>query len=216
MESLWALADEELVALARTAGGQKALDLLMLRHLEGLERDIAQLAHIGHLAHEDCLDAQQMALFLLREAVSCYDPAKLRGGLEQPFHAFLLRVVRRRVADFTRRLRRDRKCFGHSLEEVQFDDSQAYHVPDLLGEEQPSSRVGQDPSRIAQANEQRERLAAALEKLSPRQQRIGQILWEGGSRREIAKEFGVGYAKAKRWAEEVIARLRAAVKDKYD
>jgi hypothetical protein len=43
-----------------------------------------------------------------------------------------------------------------------------------------------------------------------------QILWDGGSRREIAKEFGVTYAKAKRWGEEVIARLRAAVKEKYD
>jgi hypothetical protein len=88
-------------------------------------------------------------------------------------------------------------------------------VPGLLGEQKPSSRVGQDPSRIAQANEQRERLAAALEKLSPRQRRIWQILWEGGSRREIAKEFGVTYAKAKRWGEEVIAMLRAAAKEKY-
>jgi DNA-directed RNA polymerase specialized sigma subunit len=121
-----------------------------------------------------------------------------------------------RFVDFARCIRRDRTRCTQSLEATELLDPQAYQLPGLIGCDQSSPRIGEDPAVIAEANEERERLARAVAKLDERQRRVWEAILSGATRRMIAEEFGVTSAVAMHWRQEVIAVLKAAVKDRSE
>ena len=210
------LTDEELVWLVKSAEAPEAMEVLIVRHRARLERLLGFLARRRNLTPEDRPDAHQQAFFILHEAVRGFDPDHTCAAQEHPFAAFLAQVARMRFADFARRLHGERKRLGHSLEEGPPLDSQAFQLPGLVGSAKTSSRFGQDPALLAQVKEEEERLEAAVQRLSPRQRRVWDALSQGASRQMIAEEFGVSYAVAMHWRQEVITILRAAVKEKGD
>jgi RNA polymerase sigma factor (sigma-70 family) len=165
---------------------------------------------------EDRRDAQQQVFFAFCEAVRTFDPARIRAGQKNPFQVFLFQVARRRFRNFARSVERVRKHSGQSLDTVPGLDSQACQLPGLLGCDTPPSRVGRDPVLIAQENEEEERLAAAAEQLTVRQRRVWPAIRQGTSLQEIAQQFGVTYACAWNWRQQIIAALREAVKDKSE
>jgi DNA-binding NarL/FixJ family response regulator len=77
----------------------------------------------------------------------------------------------------------------------------------------PSSRIGEDPARIAQDNEDCERLAAAVESLTERQRRVWEALSKGESLQTIARQFGVTSMTVWNWRQQIIAILREKVRD---
>ena len=213
---LTALADEDLVPLANSCEPQRALDVLILRHRGRLERLVEYLARGQQLTPEDRKDAQQQAVFGLFEAVRFFDPKRVRGVRQHPFRVFLRRVVRMRFVDFARCIRRERKRCTQSLEAAPLLDSQAYQLPALIGYGQSSSRIGQDPAVIAEANEERERLARGVARLDERQRRVWDALLNGATTRMIAEDLGVTPAVAMHWRQEVITILKVAVRYKGD
>jgi hypothetical protein len=83
-----------------------------------------------------------------------------------------------------------------SLEATALLDCQVCQLPGLIGCGQPSSRIGEDPAVIAEANEERERLARAVAKLDDRDRRLWEAIVNGATRQMIAEEFGVTPAVA--------------------
>ena len=211
-----ALADEELVARAKKADGQEALDLFTRRYREWLEHCVAELCKARHWRPEDRQDAQQHVFFWFCEAVRTFDPARIRAGHERPFQAFLFRVIRQRFADFARSVERERKDFGQSLDSLQLLDSQVFQIPGPVGSGEPSSRGGRDPAVIAQENEKYEQLAAAVQKLTERQRQVWELLWSGATLQTVAETFGVSYAGAWYWQQQIVAILPEAVRDKSE
>jgi hypothetical protein len=69
LEALTALTDEDLVALANSLEERRAMDILIVRHRNKLERLVAYLARGEQLTPEDRKDAQRQAIFGLCEAV---------------------------------------------------------------------------------------------------------------------------------------------------
>jgi RNA polymerase sigma factor (sigma-70 family) len=210
------LADEELVALAKKADGQGALDVLILRYLNVLEQWVARRCERRRLGPEDRWDAQQQVLIGFCQAVRTFDPERIRAGQEQPFRVYYFQVIQGRFTNYARSVDRHRKRSGQSLDSMPLRDSQRYQFPGLLGSAKPSSRCGRDPALIAEENEEEERLAAAVQKLPERQQRISELLLNGASLQTVAETFGVSYSTAWNWQQQIIETLREAVRDKSE
>jgi RNA polymerase sigma factor (sigma-70 family) len=98
--------DEVLLLLAREASSQSARDELTCRHWNQFKAHLPRYGIRLALTSWDLEDAQQQAFFWIQEAIGAFDPAQLFLQRGSSFRTFLSRVLRRRLLNFCRSLRR--------------------------------------------------------------------------------------------------------------
>jgi RNA polymerase sigma factor (sigma-70 family) len=103
--------DEVLLLLAREAHCQPARDELTCRYWHKIKSGFPLWAGSRRLTAWEVEDAHQQAFFWIQEAVRDFDPAQLTLPRGSSFQTFLKRVVRLRLSDFLRSLRRNRQRF---------------------------------------------------------------------------------------------------------
>ena len=108
--------DEVLLLLAREARCQPARDELTCRYWHLFKTNLPHWARSHRLTSWELEDAHQQAFFWIQEAVRAFDPVQLSLPQGSSFQTFLKRVVRLRLSDFLRSLRRNNKRF-HPVED---------------------------------------------------------------------------------------------------
>jgi DNA-directed RNA polymerase specialized sigma24 family protein len=98
--------DEVLILLAREASSQCARDELTCRHWNQFKARLPRFGIRLQLTSWDLEDAQQQAFFWIREAIRAFDPVQMFLPQGSSFQTFLNRVLRLRLLDFGRSLRR--------------------------------------------------------------------------------------------------------------
>src|SRR6516225_10229330 len=98
--------DEVLILLAREASSQRARDELTCRHWNQFKARLPRFGIRLRLTCWDLEDAQQQAFFWIREAIDAFDPVQFFLPQGSSFQTFLTRVLRLRLLDFCRSLRR--------------------------------------------------------------------------------------------------------------
>jgi RNA polymerase sigma factor (sigma-70 family) len=138
----------------------------------------------GHrLTPWDLDDVHQQAFFWIQEAVRAFDPGQLSLPRGSSFHTFLHRVVRSRLADFLRSLRRTK----NRLRLVAEPD----HGPERLLRDQNLASAGH-------RDELQRQLDRALRRLDPSARALWQALSDGQRLRDLPKRLGVSYRTLKR------------------
>lgn len=174
--------DARLVARARD-GDRDAYERLVRRHLRVAHRVALSRTGDPHDADDVCQDAFLRALERLED---CRDP--------ESFRAWLLSIVRNRVADLTRRSARSR---GEPLEELGPEDA------GRLASESAGNRGVDEP------------LEAALDELPERQRRVVLMHdYEGWTHREVAEELDIAVGTSRYHLHEARKRLRASLAEK--
>jgi DNA-directed RNA polymerase specialized sigma24 family protein len=108
--------DEVLLLLAREAHCQAARDELTCRYWSLFQANLSLWARGHRLTCWEREDAQQQAFFWIQEAVRAFDAVQLALPQGSSFQTFLRRIIRLRLADFLRSLRRNRQRFRPALE----------------------------------------------------------------------------------------------------
>jgi DNA-directed RNA polymerase specialized sigma24 family protein len=101
--------DEVLLLLAREAHCQPARDELTCRYWRLFKTNLPRWARSHRLTTWELEDAHQQAFFWIQEALRAFDPLQLSLPQGSSFQTFLKRVVRLRLSDFLRSLRRNNK-----------------------------------------------------------------------------------------------------------
>ncbi len=118
------MGSEELVVLAKECGYYPAWEQLLVRHEGWKRRLVAWLASGHRLGGAEAEDAEQQAVFAMREAIASYDTGQLglRGGCS--FRTHLRRVLTARFQDFLRARRRYERGLDRSTSvEVAADEA---------------------------------------------------------------------------------------------
>jgi DNA-directed RNA polymerase specialized sigma24 family protein len=115
--------DEVLVLFAREASSQPARDELTRRHWRHFKTCLATCGIHVRLTAWDLEDAQQQAFFWIREAICAFNQAQMFLPQGSSFQTFLNRVLRLRLLDFGRSLRRRTSRFRLVGEQVDWPDS---------------------------------------------------------------------------------------------
>jgi DNA-directed RNA polymerase specialized sigma24 family protein len=98
--------DEVLVLFAREAGCRAARDELTCRHWSHFKTCLPRCGLRLRLTSWDLDDAQQQAFFWIQEAISAFDLGQCFLPHGSSFQTFLNRVLRWRLLDFCRSLKR--------------------------------------------------------------------------------------------------------------
>jgi RNA polymerase sigma factor (sigma-70 family) len=98
--------DEVLLLFAREASSQPARDELTCRHWSGFKTRSSRYGIRLRLASWDLEDVQQQAFFWIQEAIRAFDPGQCFLPQGSSFQTFLNRVLRLRLLDFCRALKR--------------------------------------------------------------------------------------------------------------
>ena len=189
--------DEVLLLFAREASSQTARDELTCRHWRHFKTRLASCGIRVWLTSWDLDDAQQQAFFWIREAIRAFDPVQLLLPQGSCFQTFLNRVLRLRLLDFCRSLRRRSARLHHVGEPGDW--------PDTLLAEGNFGFSGNEP-------ELHLRLEKAVTELDP----DARVLWTqlrlGKRLRDLPEVLGVTYRTVKRrWRklrEQLIQVLR--------
>jgi RNA polymerase sigma factor (sigma-70 family) len=191
------LPDADLVRLAQAQGPRgPAAAALFLRHYPALCRRVARLAHAAGLPRSHLPDAQHEALLgALPQAIAAYDPVPEGTPGHCSFRTFLGVLVRARLCDFARRVRRAERRLDRSA-----------RVADTLG-----SSPG--PVAAAEGRELRARVAEALRHIDPTDRRLWEESLAGTPLSALARQLGIPYHLAKRRRQAVRAYLAAQLKE---
>jgi RNA polymerase sigma factor (sigma-70 family) len=202
------LTDESLVVLVQQCQFLPARQELLLRYYDWMLGRIAALAHSRGLRGADCDDAQGEAVSALLEAIAHYDTEQLVNKVGRSFRSFQGTVVKRRFADFLKKLRRHRRRYRPF----------AFPVEAGAQRDTPPSKRGLSHLTVIGPYEEavrREELAClqqALNGLSKKQRRLWDRLAAGGSLSDIAREWAVPYDRVRRWRRKLLVEVATCVK----
>jgi DNA-directed RNA polymerase specialized sigma24 family protein len=175
--------DEVLLLLAREGCQQPAGAALTRRHWHRLRAELARCPASRGLSPWDLEDAQQQAYFWIQEAILAFDAGQLIMPRGSSFRTFLHRVVRLRLLDFRRAVRRNN---SHFQTVGQIDDF--------------SDPVHGDAGLAASASS--EDFKAALEDALPLRDPLTRALWkelcQGKRLLDLPKVLDVSYRTLKR------------------
>lgn len=158
---------ERALVMRAQAGDRQAFGELVERYMQ--RAYYVALGLVG--SHDDALDLSQEAFVRAYRARATIDP-------DRPFYAWLYQIVRRLCFNFIR----DRKTRRRKMEEA------TPWLVDLAG--RGAART--DPGKRAERSELRERLEAAIDRLSEREREILVLReFEGLKYREIAELLGL-------------------------
>jgi DNA-directed RNA polymerase specialized sigma24 family protein len=177
---LEATCDEVLLLLAREARCRAAGDELTCRYWRQFQSAPWRNPAARGLSPWDLEDAQQQAYFWIREAIGAYDSGQLALAQGTSFRTFLQRVVQRRLLDFGRSLKRNRK---HDL---------AALGPDRL------QRLPAEGLSAGAREDLHARLARAVSSLDPPMRALWDELCRGRRLRDLADVLAVSYRTLKR------------------
>jgi RNA polymerase sigma factor (sigma-70 family) len=198
--------DEELVLLAQQAGSSsQAILALFYRYEAAIHRLVA--LRVGDV-HQHCIeaeDAAQEATLAVLQGVTCFHALSERSG-DGLVRAFLLRIVRNRLATWARGLRRAERRLDRSKNAGQELEGRAAQVENELR----PPRAGDPAAQIAW-DDCRGRLEDALRCLSVEQRWLWDGLANGRRLRALAVEKGISYDRAKRERRRLLDLLREAV-----
>src|SRR5262249_13174299 len=190
--------DEVLLLLAREAHCQPARDELTRRYWQTFPTTLPRWVRARRLTPWELDDAHQQAFFWIQEAVRAFDPGQLALPRGSTFHTFLRRVVRSRLADFLRSLRRNKsRC--HLVGESD-------HWPErLLREQVPVSAGHREELQL--------RLDRALRLLDPSARALWHALSDGKRLCDLPQLLGVSYRTLKRRWRNLREQLILAFRD---
>jgi RNA polymerase sigma factor (sigma-70 family) len=175
--------DEVLLLFAREAISQPARDELTCRHWSHFKTRLPRYGIRLRLTSWDLEDAQQQAFFWIREAIHAFDPAQLFLQKGSSFQTFLNRVLRLRLLDFCRSLRRTTTRFRCVADPSDWPD------PLLVDEGLDFNGRGHEPHL------QLETVAAQLD---PDARALWNQLRQGKRLRDLPELLGVSYRTVKR------------------
>jgi RNA polymerase sigma factor (sigma-70 family) len=175
--------DEVLLLLAREAHCQPARDELTSRYWHKFQTNLPRWVRGYRLTCWDLDDVHQQAFFWIQEAVRAFDPGQLSLPRGSRFPTFLHRVVRSRLADFLRSLRRNNNRFRLVAEPD--------HGPKRLRREQDLASAGH-------RDELQLQLDQALRLLDPSARALWQALSDGKRLCDLPQRLGVSYRTLKR------------------
>jgi RNA polymerase sigma factor (sigma-70 family) len=207
------MGDEELVVLAQECGYHPALNELILRYHEWMNKLIAHKARRTRLSAADVQDAQQNAVFALREAVGRYDTSeyvKVRGC---SFRTFLRVVLTSRFQDFVKHCGRRERHIDRSAREVDLLESGGSTEDRRTMRRNGSKDNLNDPAEVVERREALARLDQALGRLGEGARRLWELLATGLRLHAVAKELGVSYDSAKRQRQKLLAGLKSQLRE---
>ena len=175
--------DEVLLLLAREAHCQPARDELTCRYWHLFKTDLPRWARSHRLTFWELEDAHQQAFFWIQEAVRAFNPTQLSLPQGSSFQTFLKRVVRLRLSDFLRSLRRNKKRFRP------VEDPDGWPQT-LLREKDLTSDGHQEELHL--------HLEKTLSLLDPPTRALWQELSKGKRLGDLPKLLGVSYRTLKR------------------
>src|SRR5262249_27025100 len=142
-------------------------------------------------------DAQENAVFAIREAIQKFDAHKPAAWKERPFRHFLFQVLHARFLDFVRSQWRSAKhCRPFSDKRRKVDQGKEPH-PLIVWPGEHSGEEGEDPCHLAEEHELLDSLAKELQKLDPAERVVCEYRKAGKSLHQFADDFGIGYEEAK-------------------
>jgi RNA polymerase sigma factor (sigma-70 family) len=183
-----------------------AVRVLWDHHRPGTVRWIAAHAKRWRLPSEDIQDAQQYAIFILREAVEAYQQLPAPKGCA--FRTFWDRLLRRRFANFVRRLQRMERHFDRSVQAMHILETADWRAAGAGRLATWRHVGGGDPACIAQLRELRECYERAFAQLDPTWQWIWEQYLDGKRPRRIAAELGLVLRQVKHLLHQIQMRLR--------
>jgi RNA polymerase sigma factor (sigma-70 family) len=207
------MGDEELVVLAQECGYGPAASELIVRYHKWMYHLVARKARGTRLSAADVQDAQQNAVFAIKEAIDHYNALELGKQKGCSFRTFLRQVLTRRFVDFVRQVKRDRKHFDRSprgADVLEEDNSPCGRRP--IRRDAPHAGTG-DPADTAAWRELMARLHVAVGRLGEEARALWERLASGASLRVIAEEMGVSYDVAKRRRQTLLAQLTAELRE---
>lgn len=194
------LDDHALIVLVAGASDQHpAATVLLLRHITWMQRRIAIDGNRLGLSLPDIEDAQQTLLpDIVPRAIASFRPGVLESGGSQSFKSFLRYVLRQRMRNFARHIRRAERHFDRSVD--------VYSVLELR---HGKGRHGwfENPSRSAERHEFFECLERNLQSLRAAERLLWQMAVSRCSVGEIARVLNVQYHTAKRRRKRFLHKL---------
>jgi RNA polymerase sigma factor (sigma-70 family) len=186
--------DEVLLLLAREARQQAAGDELTCRYWRYLRIRLGQRSAHCRLNQWDREDAQQQAYFWIQEAIRAYDFGQLLQPGGSTFRTFLHRVVRLRLLNFCRSLRRSRQ----------------WHSATTPPGHRPKDPLDQQPAVGGEQEQAYFHLERVLGALDPSDQAVWNELCQGKRLREVAQTLRVSYRTVKRRWRRLRQRLASS------
>ena len=175
--------DEVLLLLAREAQCQPARDELTCRYWHMFQATLPRWVRGYRLTYWELDDIHQQAFFWIQEAVRAFDPGQLSLPRGSSFPTFLQRVVRSRLADYVRSLRRTKNRVRLVAEPGQW--------PKRRLRDQDLASAGHREARQLQLDQ-------ALRVLDPSARALWQALSDGKRLCDLPKRLGVSYRTLKR------------------
>jgi RNA polymerase sigma factor (sigma-70 family) len=206
---LLATGDEKLIALFRDGSCPEARDELILRYLRWTRRGITVQAYKAGLNPSFLPDAQQIAGMALLEAIDKFDTEHKPAS--SSFQTFLWHVITNRFRDFLKRTRRAESRYKRSstsaVKEKKARGAAAIDNEGFLFIDEKG-----DPARLAEEQEQMDRLADAINALSTTKHLIWIRVLAGAKITAIAEELGISYDATRRRLRKTVDVLRRQVK----
>lgn len=162
-----------------------------------------------NLSQVDIEDAQQEGVFWVIEAIGRFKPVHCKGRKDATFITFLHRVITFRFRDFVRSCHRSRTRELLVFSLVSGGKAPVQGLRDGLYEGTVSDHGSEDPSRLIENRESRERLSAVISKLDKDSQRLWHLLRSESRLGEIAKRCGVSYEAVRHRRRKLVIRIRA-------
>jgi RNA polymerase sigma factor (sigma-70 family) len=205
--------DEALVVLADECTYTPAVNALIERYHRWTNWLIATLGRSRGLTEIDIQDAQQEAVFAVREAIASYDTGRLGQPGACTFRTFLRLVLSARFSNYVKMQRRADRRFGRSLESPTTARTGIEPGPaSPWGGEEPETAHA-NPAQAAESQELLARFHDALSRCEDADRRLWEGLTSGRGLRTVAGEMGISYDKAKRQRRSLLARLKGTLKE---
>ena len=181
--------DEVLVLFARETGCRAARDELTWRRWGKVRARLIRCGPCRGLGPWDLDDAQQQAFFWIQEAIRAFDP---KGS---SFQTFLGRILRLRLMDFCRSLRRRNRRFRLSGDQERW----------------PQSSLTNDAWDLPECPRELSRLmAVAVADLDHQARALWDELCKGKRLRDLPQVLGVSYRTVKRRCRVLRDKLASA------
>lgn len=206
--------DTLVVLLADAAGSHPAADVLLLRHLDWLRRRVAiDGAKLG-LSPSDIEDAQQsLVLDIVPCAVASFRSIPPASSIGQSFRSFLRHVLRKRLCNFVRQLRRLEGHIDRSLDVYALLER---GIGTCAGCSRQRPGCAGDPSRSVERCELFECLEAILNQLPTSEQLLWHLAVSQYSLGDIARALKIGYHTAKFRRQRFFAKIRRSLAGRFD
>lgn len=203
------LDDNTLIVLVAGAPGQHpAATVLLLRHLDWMRQRIAIDGTKLGLSRLDIEDAQQCLLHdIVPCAIASFRPSEPESGRGQRFQTFLQQVLRGRLLNFARHIRRVERHFDRSVDVYTVFESG-------LAKDRRHEWLG-DPGRSAELREFRASLELNLQQLRASERLLWQLAVCHCPVAEIARELKVQYQTAKRRRQRLLVKLGRLLADHF-